>query len=52
MNPARGAFMVLAACVAFWRGWQIHTGQKALLAYVLAVAALGLAVWHFTRRRA
>ena len=52
MNPVRGVFMVLAACVAFWRGWQIHTGQKALLAYVLGVAALWLAVWHFTRRRA
>jgi LPXTG-motif cell wall-anchored protein len=43
--------MVLAACVAFWRGWQIHTGQKALMAYALGVAALALAVWHFTRRR-
>lgn len=51
MNPVRGAFMMLATCVAFWRGWQIHTGQKALLAYGLGVAALGLAGWHFTRRK-
>ncbi|HVU45931.1 MAG TPA: hypothetical protein VHD85_07395 [Terracidiphilus sp.] len=51
MNPVRGAVMALAACVAFWRGWQIHTGQKAMLAYGLGMVALGLAVWHFTRRR-
>jgi hypothetical protein len=50
-NPVRGVFMALAACVAFWRGWQIHTGHTAWLAYGLGVAALGLAAWHFTRRR-
>ena len=50
MNPVRGAFMVLAACIAFWRGWQIHSGRMALTAYGLGILALGLAVWHFTRR--
>ena len=52
VNPVRGALMALAACVAFWRGWQIHTGRVALLAYALGVAALGLAMWHFRRPRA
>jgi hypothetical protein len=42
--------MLLAACVAFWRGWQIHVGHNALLAYALSVIALGLAAWHLTRK--
>jgi hypothetical protein len=42
--------MLVAACVAFWRGWQIHHGNKALLAYGLGVLALALAAWHFMRR--
>lgn len=49
-NPIRGVFMVLAACLAFLRGWQIHFGRMALLAYGLGAAALALAVWHFARR--
>jgi len=43
--------MVLAACVAFWRGWHVHSERMALMAYGLGVLALGLAAWHFTRRR-
>ena len=31
--------MLLAAGVAFWRGWKIHTGNTALLAY-------GLGIWR------
>jgi hypothetical protein len=41
--------MLLAAGVAFYRGWKIHTGREALLAFGLGVLALGLAVWHLTR---
>jgi len=47
MNPFRGILMIVAAAIAFWRGWQIHTGRYALLAYGLAVLALALAAWHF-----
>jgi hypothetical protein len=50
MNHFRGVLMLLAACVAFWRGWKIHTGHVALLAYGLAVVALSLAFWHLTRK--
>jgi hypothetical protein len=50
MNHIRGALMLLAAGVAFWRGWKIHTGHTALLAYSLGSLALGLAIWHFTRK--
>lgn len=46
--------MIVAAAIAFWRGWQIHTGRYAWMAFGLGVVALGLAVWHFAgsqRRR-
>jgi hypothetical protein len=39
--------MIIAAGIAFWRGWQIHTGRYAWMAYGLAVLALALAAWHF-----
>jgi len=53
MNHFRGALMVVAAAVAFWRGAKIHaSGHSALLAYALGGLALALAVWHFTRRPA
>jgi len=39
--------MLIAAVIAFYRGWQIHSGHYAWLAYGLGVVALGLAIWHF-----
>jgi len=42
--------MLAAAGIAFWRGWKIHTGNHALWAYGLGALALGLAVWHLTRK--
>jgi hypothetical protein len=50
MNQVRGLLMLVAAAVAFWRGWKIHTGPHAWLGYGLGVAALGLAFWHLTRK--
>jgi hypothetical protein len=50
MNQVRGFLMFVAAGVAFWRGWKIHTGPHALLGYGLGVVALGLAAWHLTRK--
>ena len=41
--------MIIAAAIAFWRGWQIHTGRSAWMAYSLGIVALGLAAWHFFR---
>jgi len=38
--------MLLAAGVAFYKAWRIHTGPYALLACGLGIVALGLAVWH------
>ena len=50
MNRLRGIVMLLAAAVAFWKGWQIHRGETAVLAYGLGALALALAIWHLTRK--
>ncbi len=50
MNRVRGVVMLLAAGFAVWKGWKIHTGTHAWMAYGLAALALGLAVWHLTRK--
>lgn len=42
--------MLAAAGVAFFRGWRIHDGHAALLAFGLGALALGLAIWHFSRK--
>jgi hypothetical protein len=42
--------MVLAAAVAIWKGWQIHHGETAVLAFGLGAIALALGVWHLTRK--
>jgi drug/metabolite transporter (DMT)-like permease len=49
MNRIRGSVMLLAGVAAIWKGWQIHRGEIAVLAYGLGVLALALAVWHLTR---
>ena len=50
MNHVRGVLMVAEAGIAFWRGWRIHAGHAAWWAYGLGALALGLAVWHLTRK--
>jgi len=52
VNYARGFVMLLAAAVAFWKGWQIHRGELAMMAYLLGAFALAVAVWHLTRKPA
>jgi choline-glycine betaine transporter len=49
MNHVRGYVMLLAAGFAVWKGWMIHSGPHAWMAYGLAAAALALAAWHLTR---
>ncbi|MGA9063363.1 MAG: hypothetical protein WB341_17085 [Terracidiphilus sp.] len=49
MNQVRGIVMLLAAAAAIWKGWQIHRGKTAVLAYGLGALALALAVWHLRR---
>ncbi len=43
--------MLLAAAAAIWKGWQIHRGERAVLAYGLGSLAVALAVWLLTRKR-
>jgi hypothetical protein len=50
VNPVRGIVMLVAAAIAFWKGWQIHHGETAVLAYGLGAIALTLGVWHLTRQ--
>jgi heme exporter protein D len=51
VNPVRGILMIVASAFAFWRGWQIHHGRYAWMAYGLGVLALALSVWHLTSGR-
>lgn len=41
--------MLIAAVIALWKGWQIHRGETAVLAYGLGALALAMALWHLTR---
>ena len=50
MNLIRGVFMFAIGCYAIYVGWQAHTGQRAVLAYLLGVLAIGLGVWRLTRK--
>jgi hypothetical protein len=52
VNRIRGVVMVLAAAVAAWKGWQIHHGDRAVLASVLAGLALAMGVWELMRKDA
>jgi hypothetical protein len=45
----RGIVMLLAAGLALWRGWQLHRGEGAVIAFGLGVLALALGVWRLTR---
>ncbi len=42
--------MLVAAALAVWKGWQIHRGETAVLAFGLGALALALAIWHLTRK--
>lgn len=42
--------MLIAGVLALGKGWQIHRGEMAVLAYGLGVMALALGVWHLTRK--
>jgi len=50
MNQFRGIVMIALATFAFYEGWRIHTGQRALLAYGVGVLALAVGIWRLTRK--
>jgi hypothetical protein len=50
VNRIRGIVMLIAAALAIAKGWQIHRGEMAVLAYGLGAMALAVGVWHLTRK--
>jgi hypothetical protein len=50
VNRIRGIVMLMAAVLAIWKGWQIHRGEIAVLAYGLGVMALAVGVWQLSRK--
>jgi hypothetical protein len=50
VNRIRGIVMLIAAALAIGKGWQIHRGEMAVLAYGLGAMALAVGVWHLTRK--
>ena len=45
----RGILMFVLGLFALYRGWVIHTGEKAWLAYGLGALAIALGVWRLFR---
>jgi len=50
MNRIRGIVMLLAAAVATWKGWQLHRGELAIIAYSLGLLAFVIGIWHLMRK--
>lgn len=49
MNAVRGIILFGMGVFAIYEGWRIHVGERAWLAYLLGVVAIGLGVWRLTR---
>lgn len=50
MNAVRGILLFGLGVFALYKGWLIHTGQKAWLAYALGLVAIALGIWRLLRR--
>lgn len=50
MSAFRGVLMFGLGLFALYRGWTIHTGERAWLAYGLGLLAIALGVWRLLRR--
>jgi hypothetical protein len=50
VDQMRGVILILFGILAIYRGWTVHTGQHALLAYALGVVALAIGAWRVTRK--
>ena len=49
MNAFRGILMFVLGGFALYRGWTIHTGASAWLAYGLGLLSIALGVWRLMR---
>ncbi len=50
MNQLRGILMLAMGAFALYQGWVLHTGQRAFMAYGLAVLAFAMGIWRLTRK--
>jgi hypothetical protein len=50
MNAMRGVLLFGMGVFALYKGWSIHTGERAWLAYGLGLVAIALGVWRLLRR--
>ena len=50
MSAIRGIILFGLGIFAIYKGWTIHSGQKAWLAYGLGLIAVALGVWRLLRR--
>lgn len=50
MGALRGIIMFGLGVFALYRGWLIHTGERAWLAYGLGLVAIALGVYRMLRR--
>jgi cytochrome c biogenesis protein CcdA len=50
MNATRGILLFGLGVFALYKGWLIHTGQRAWLAYILGLVAIALGIWRLLRR--
>ena len=49
MGPIRGVILIIFGILALYRGWTLHAGRQALLAYALGVLSLAIGGWRVTR---
>jgi hypothetical protein len=52
MGPMRGVILIIFGILALYRGWTLHAGASALLAYALGAVSLAIGGWRVTRRTA
>jgi hypothetical protein len=50
MEKVRGLAMLIAALLAGWKAWILPNGPSRWGACALLVLALGMAIWHLTRK--
>ncbi len=50
MSSMWGLILIVLGLAAIVRGFTLHGGERAMVAYGLGVAALALGAWHLTRR--
>ena len=50
MSAIRGVILFGMGVFALYKGWMIHVGQRAWLAYGLGFVAIALGIWRLLRR--